>query len=416
MTAQQISHEAARCLQCFDAPCMNACPARIDIPKFIAMIRSGNVIGAAEVVKTSNAFANTCGKVCPEEVFCQSVCTRGKLDLPIRIRELHFFATQTESLRGPRRTLTPPAEGKRAAVIGGGPAGLACAFELTKLGHFVDVFDSDTPGGVPRKSIPPFRLTEEELRSDLEFVSPFVTFNQEYVDREVFERIRREYRALFVAVGLGQDRSLGIRGENLAGVYDVLDVLEKAKRDAVTIAPGRRVVIVGGGNVSLDAAATMKRLGAADVMLLYRRGEREMKVWKSELEEARSQGVEIRVLTTPVEIVGDGKVQGIRCRRMKLSDRIDASGRRIPEEIPGSDCLIEADAVIVAVGQTIKTDWVTAFEQTSGGFIKTESDMQTSERGIFAGGDAISGEGTIVQSVADGKKAARAMHAYMATP
>jgi dihydropyrimidine dehydrogenase (NAD+) subunit PreT len=413
MNRQQAYIESERCLQCYDAPCTEACPAHIDIPKFIGMIRSGNVIGAAEVVKTSNALANTCGKVCPQEVFCQSVCTRAKQDAAIHIREMHFFVTQFESERAFSGTKLFPTIDGSVAVIGAGPAGLSCAFELAKLGYKVDVFDKDGLGGVPRNSIPSFRLSEAVLDSDVRFLSKYFKVKKETVDARIFEEIHHHYRAVFLALGLGKDRPVGIPGERLKGVLPVLQFLHKAKSQPATMTIGSRVVIIGGGNVSLDAAATAKRLGAESVVLIYRRGEQEMRVWKAELSEARRQGVEIRFLTTPVSIVGKGEVTGVMCRRTQLSKEPDASGRRAPVEVKGSDFVIDADAVIIAIGQTVDAEWLDGFEKKDNGYVKVNKNYHTSIAGVFAGGDMIAGEGTIVQSVAQGKGAAHAMHEYL---
>ncbi len=413
MNLQQATTEAERCLQCFDAPCMSACPTHIDVPKFISMIRSHNLIGAAEVVKTSNALANTCGKICPEEIFCQSVCTRGKEDTPIQIRELHFFATRHERDKGFSRTMPFPKTAASVAIIGAGPAGLGCAFELAKLGHPVEIFDSRKPGGVPRNSIPSFRLAARELESDTKFLSGFFKFKLKAVDDKSFRQIHRSHDAIFLAVGLGKDRSLGIPGENLKGVMPVLRFLERAKASPSGLKIGKKVVIVGGGNVSLDAAATAKRLGAESVVLIYRRSEQEMRVWKSELEEARRRGVEIRFLVNPVNVVGKTRVQGIKCRRTRLSSKKDNSGRPIPIEVKGTDFLLEADSVIIAIGQSIGAKWLDRFDRTKGGYVKVSDNFQTSVPAIFAGGDMIAGEGTIVQSVASGKYAAHAIHKYL---
>jgi dihydropyrimidine dehydrogenase (NAD+) subunit PreT len=413
MTFQQATTEAERCLQCFDAPCMAACPTHIDVPKFISMIRSNNIIGAAEVVKTSNALANTCGKICPEEIFCQSVCTRGKQDSPIQIRELHFFATQQEVKKGFSATRRFPASDKNIAVIGAGPAGLGCAFELAKLGHHVDVYDAHRPGGVPRKSIPSFRLAARELESDTKFLATFFKVKKRVVDSKAFHRIQREHDATFLAVGLGRDRGLGIPGEKSKGVLPVLQFLENAKLTPAKMRVGKKVVIVGGGNVSLDAAATAKRLGAESVVLIYRRGEKEMRVWKGELDEARRQGVEIRFLINPVSIVGKNKVVGIKCRRTRLSKQRDKTGRPIPVEVKGSDFTLDADTVVIAIGQTIEANWLGDFDRKGGGYVRVRDNFQTSVPGIFAGGDMIAGEGTIVQSVSHGKHAARAIHEYL---
>jgi dihydropyrimidine dehydrogenase (NAD+) subunit PreT len=413
MNKQQAEIESERCLQCFDSPCTEACPAHIDIPTFISMIRSGNVIGAAEVVKTSNAFANTCGKICPEEVFCQSVCTRAKQDSPIQIRELHFYATQSESKKGFSRTRLFPAIDGAVAVIGTGPAGLSCAFELTKLGYKVDVYDKDGIGGVPRNSIPSFRLAEDELESDTKFLSKYFKFKKGDVNARMFEEIKHNHRAVFLAMGLGKDRPVGIPGERIKGVFPVLHFLHIAKTQPSGVSVGDRVVIIGGGNVSLDAGSMAKRLGAESVILIYRRSESEMRVWKSELNEARRQGVEIRFLTNPVSIVGKSEVTGVMCRHTRLSKEMDEGGRRVPVEVKGSDFIVDADTVIVAIGQTVGADWLEGFERTENGYVKVNKSFHTSVVGVFAGGDMVAGEGTIVQSVAHGKKAAHAIHEHL---
>lgn len=392
---------------------MAACPTHINVPKFISMVRGGNLIGAAEVVKTSNALANTCGKICPEEIFCQSVCTRGKEDTPIKIRELHFFATQYERDKGFSRTLSFPKSEGSVAVIGAGPAGLGCAFELAKLGHQVEIFDARKSGGVPRSSIPSFRLTARELESDTKFLSGFFKLRSKSVDANAFDQIRKDHDAIFLAVGLGRDRALGIPGEKVKGVLPVLKFLEKAKTHPSGVKIGKKVVIVGGGNVSLDAAATARRLGAESVVLIYRRSEKEMRVWKSELQEARKQGVEIRFLASPVSIVGKKKALGIKCRRTLLGSKKDKSGRPIPVDVKGSDFVLDADSVIIAVGQSIEARWLEGFDRTRAGYVKVSDNFQTSVPSVFAGGDMIAGEGTIVQSVASGKHAAHAIHTYL---
>jgi glutamate synthase (NADPH/NADH) small chain len=404
--------EAERCLYCFDAPCTSACPVHIDIPAFIAMIRSGNAPGAAWLVRNANALAGTCGRICPSEVYCQPACTRAKQDAPVLIRELHLYATRSERARE-FHTVTSPRTGKRVAVLGAGPAGLGCAVELSKLGHHVDLYNDGPPGGVPLKSIPPFRLPEEDLIHDTGILGRFFTAHDGTIDAPMFGGITGNHDAVFVAVGLGRDRPLGIPGEELESVFPVLEFLETAKKRPHTLSIGSRVIVVGGGNVSLDAAATARRLGAAEVTLLYRRGEQQMLVWSAELGEARRLGVEFRFHAKPFEIVGRGRVEGVRCRTMHLSAENDDSGRPVPVEVPGSDFLLPADSVVVAIGQDVRADWLTGLGRTKKGFISVDGNFQSSMSGVFAGGDAVSGEGTVVRSLAQGKQAAHAIHEYI---
>ena len=402
--------EAGRCLQCHDAPCVAACPAGIDVSAFILGILTENIRGAAEVVKTANALANVCGAVCPEEIFCQSACTRAKQDSPVAIRELHLFATREEREAGYSTPRPFGREGATVAVVGAGPAGLACAMELAKHGHRVSVYDRSLPGGVPRSSIPPFRLRTEDLEGDLKFLGRFFTLGQLDVDIPALKNLIETHDAVFLASGLGRDKPLGLPGAQLPGVMPVLPFLERAKVPPVPGAPGSHVVIVGGGNVSLDAAATAKRLGAAEVTLLYRRSEREMRVWQSELIEAREQGVLISTLTLPVGIIGRERVEGVRCRRTRLIDQVDPDGRRRVAEVEGSEFTIAADAVIAAIGQTPSAGFLTMLDRTPGGHVRVDAEFRTSLPTVFAGGDLVGGEGTIVQSVAHGKAAAGAIH------
>lgn len=415
MTPGQALSEAERCLQCFDAPCTRLCPVHIQIPTFIGMIRSGNIRGAAEVVKTSNAMANVCGKVCPEEMYCQSVCTRAKEDAPIRIRELHYYATQVEAKSGYSAASIAPSIDKTVAVVGGGPAGLGCAFELAKMGYKVTVFDKRAPGGVPANSIPPFRLTSNDIQDDVKFLKKHIVVRKETITAEKFKAIKRSFDAVFLGVGLGQDKPIEIPGAHLARVYPVLTFLENFRRQRKS-AIGKKVVVIGGGNVSLDAASAAMSLGAAEVILLYRRSVKEMKVWKNELEQARARGVEFRFLTSPVEILGRTKVTGVKCRSNYLAKKRDGSGRPIPMEIAGSDFTINTDSVIVAIGQFLDPAGFNGIMRNANGFLEVNSSYQTTHKGIFAGGDAIFGEGTIVQSVAHGREAAWEIDEYLHGP
>ncbi|MGA9115618.1 MAG: FAD-dependent oxidoreductase [Bacteroidota bacterium] len=405
--------ETERCLQCHDAPCTAACPVHIDIPGFIRMLRSGNPRGAAHLIRAANPLAHICGEVCPQEVYCQASCTRGKQDAPVEIRPLHAFAS-TEERRGGYSTPRVPAPGGgRAAVIGGGPAGLACAFELRRLGRGVVLFEMRDPGGVPRSSIPSYRLSPEVLEGDLSFLLPHIEVRREEVGADSFRRIRTEYDAVFVAVGLGADRPLPLPGADLPGVIPVLRFLEDARSGAGVSRRWENVVVVGGGNVSLDAAATAKSLGASHVVLLYRRGESEMKIWKSELEEARARGVQVAALTQPMTVLGTGRVEGVRCLRTRLSGDTGPDGRRLPVAVEGSEHDYPADAVIAAIGQRPAAEFLQLLETKPEGYVETDGKSATSLGGVFAGGDVVGREGTIVRAVAEGRAAAQAMHAFM---
>jgi len=416
----EVLREAAKCLTCFDAPCTAACPAHIDIPGMIAMVRSGNLSGAAAAVRSANALAAVCGAICPSEVYCQPACTQGKKGDPVRIREIHQFATMSERVR-PLRPFPAPPTGKSVGVVGGGPAGLACAFGLAMRGHAVDLYNDGPPGGVPGRSIPPFRLPADVLGQDTDFLAPWYRHHDRVVDAPGYGEIAAAHDALFIAVGLGRDRRAGIQGEHLTGVVPVLEFLENARRDRGKFRAGERVVVIGGGNVSLDAAATARRAGAREVVLLYRRSQNEMRAWKAEIEEARRQGVDFRFLSAPVEIIGTGvsarggrgSVSGVRCRRTRLGPELDGSGRPVPVDVPRSEFDIPADMVVIAIGQVMRASWLPPFERTGAGYIRVDGNFMTSIPGVFAGGDAVGGEGTIVLSVAQGKRAARAIHDYI---
>jgi NADPH-dependent glutamate synthase beta subunit-like oxidoreductase len=290
---------------------------------------------------------------------------------------------------------------------------MACAFDLAKFGYVVTAIDTNLPGGVPGSSIPPFRLSAEDLQDDVEFILEHLTYERKLIDAKHLTSLRDEYDAVFLGIGLGRDRSPGIEGEHLSGVYRVLDFLRRAKQGPRVIHLGKRVVVIGGGNVSLDAAATAKALGAEHVTLIYRRSLTEMRVWRSELDEAMARGVELRLLTFPVTITGETSVKGVLCQRTRLTDQRDATGRAVAVPIPGTEHLMPADSVIIAIGQEIGSGLASLFTLSSKGYIEVDGQYKTSLPGVFAGGDAIAGEGTIVQAVAHGKGAAKAIHRFL---
>lgn len=399
-TDSWVIDEARRCLACYDPPCQKACPALIPIPEFIRAIGTGNTRYSAAIIRNANPLAAICGKVCPEEVFCQSQCTRASIDAPLKIRELHSWATSSE-----RQHEIKLSSSARVAIIGGGPAGISCAVNLKKAGIDAAIFESASKsGGVPRNSIPEFRLPDEVIDSDIYKAKELGIEINISMPIENPNDLLGKYEAVLIAAGLPCCKKLGIPGEDGDCVISSLSFLEDARQSKIKSLSRKRVLVIGGGNVSLDAASMAAELDAEEVRLMYRRGPAEMKVWESERREAANRGVIIEYLSSPIEFLKDSdKLTGLKCIKTKLSDKLDSSSRRVAIEIPGSEFIIKADIAIVAIGMT--SDFLRS--------IKTNADMTTSHLGIFVAGDIARGEGTIVEAVADGKLAALKIIEYI---
>ena len=413
LTATQIIVESSRCLQCYNAPCEQGCPVHIPIPRFIRMIKTGNLFGAAEEVKAANNLANICGRICPQEIFCQSVCSRLKIDEPVAIRELHDFVTSIEWQNQCKKPGVPGLKSKIAdvAILGSGVAGISCAYELRKIGVSVELFDVfEEPGGIPTHVIPEWRMDREGLTRDLEFLEHFLPKTNVLKQPVFISEVRENFKAVFLATGLWLDRRLEVPGEEMEDVYHAIDYLSLAKLKPEKLSLFDRVVVVGGGNVSLDVATTAKMLGATEVTLTYRRSPAEMKTWKAEKKAAEESGVQFAFQVQPVKILGiDNRVAGLLCHRTVGSENNDSSNRRmyLPDESTRVE--IPADAVIVSIGQNSSVQFDVSIKQDSQGVLKVNENFMTTEMGVFAGGDLIRGEGTVVQAVADGQKAAHAI-------
>lgn len=428
---EEAMAEAARCLQCKNAKCMSGCPVSIDIPGFIREVAVGNFEEAAKVIARASALPAVCGRVCPQESQCEGVCIRGIKGEPVSIGKLERFVADWSRENGFVPEAPEVKNGKKVAVIGSGPAGLTCAGDLAKLGYDVTIFEAlHEPGGVLIYGIPEFRLPKETaVKSEIENVKKLgvkletdvvigksVTID-DLMDEEGFE-------AVFIGSGAGLPKFMGIPGENANGVFSANEYLTrsnlmKAFRDDydTPIVAGRKVAVVGGGNVAMDAARTALRLGA-EVHIVYRRSEAELPARAEEVHHAKEEGILFHLLTNPVEILTDGNgwVSGMVVRKMELGEP-DASGRRRPVEIAGSDYTIEVDTVIMSLGTSpnplissttegLKTNkWKCIVAEPESG--------QTSRPGVFAGGDAVSGAATVILAMEAGRAGAKGIHNYL---
>ena len=413
--------EASRCLFCHDAPCVAGCPAGVDVPGFIRRLKTKNFIGAARLIREANVFAGICARVCPAEELCEKRCSSTNLSEPIAIAALQRFVADEEMKRGIRLPSPGAPTGKRVAVIGSGPAGLACAHELARRGHAVTIYESaQKPGGLLVRGIPRYRLPLAVAEAEIAAVltSPAIEVRPgACVGRDVsIDDIRKSCHAVFLAPGLGYQSLLGIPGEDLVGVLPAGEFLQMTATGDSPRLSGK-VAVIGGGNVAMDAACSALRCGAAEVVVLYRRSRDEMPAWKREYEFALAEGVRFEFLTTPVRFVGrDGRLAGIECVRTRLGEP-DSSGRRRPEMIPGTGHMIEVHTAIVAAGQAPWPGIAGLFAglalDGAGAIVVGNETRMTSVEGVFAGGDAVNGGATVVEAVAEGKRAAEAIDGYL---
>jgi dihydropyrimidine dehydrogenase (NAD+) subunit PreT len=414
--------EADRCLECggpyAEAPCTVACPADVDVSRFVTAIADGDVEAAARTIYDANILGGTCARVCPVEVLCEGACVlvhEGRR--PVEIGRLQRYATDEALARGLPPRIRAARTGKRVAVIGAGPAGLACAGELAALGHDVTVFDErDEVGGLARFAIAPYRIQREPLADEaaaLERLGVEVRLSAPLDAPRKLRELEREYDAIFLGIGLGDDVDMRYEGDDRAGVWSSLRFIKRLKR-GLPIDVGERVVVVGGGNTAVDVAREARALGAEVVTLAYRRTEAEMPAYAHEIEEAREEGIEFQFLANPIRLEGNGRVEAVVCQEMRLGEP-DADGRRRPEPVPGSEIRIRADTVVKAIGQQPRSEflsWVEGLE-LEGGRIAVDADGRTANPQYFSAGDATNGGATVVDAVGGAKRAARAIDAML---
>ena len=428
---EQAMMEAERCLQCKNPQCVLGCPVGIDIPAFISLIREGKFREAIRKIKEKNNLPAICGRVCPQENQCQMKCVLGRRGDPVSIGRLERFVADWELEHGVEIPERAPPTGKRVAVIGSGPAGLTVAADLARLGHEVVVFEAlHEPGGVLMYGIPEFRLPKRIVRAEVDYVKKLgVKIETNTVIGKAYtipELLRDEgFDAVFIGTGAGLPNFLGIPGENLCGIYSANEFLIRVNLMKAYMFPkydtpikvGDRVAVIGAGNVAMDAARCAIRLGAGEVHIVYRRSRREMPARREEIENAEEEGVIFDLLRTPVAFHGDerGWVKKMECVQMRLGPP-DESGRRRPIPIEGSNFLMDVDSVVIAIGRRTNP----LIQQTTpglktgrGGVIIVDENMRTSLEGVYAGGDIVTGEATVISAMGAGKKAARAIHEYL---
>ena len=429
-TEEMAREEASRCLNCKHRPCVSGCPVHIQIPDFIQQIVKGDYSAAYDIITEASNLPAVCGRVCPQESQCEKLCVRGIKGEPVGIGRLERFVADTHNAQPEKIVKKPESNGHKVAVIGSGPAGLTCAGDLAKKGYEVTVFEAlHLAGGVLVYGIPEFRLPKDIVQKEVDNLTALgVKIETNMVIGKVLsiDELMDEYgyEAVFIGSGAGLPRFMNIPGENLCGVYSANEFLTRTnlmkayKHNALTpIMHAKKVAVVGGGNVAMDAARSALRIGAEKVYIMYRRSEEELPARREEVHHAKEEGVEFMMLTNPVEILGneDDFVKAVKCEKMELGEP-DASGRRRPVEVPGSEFVLDVDCVIMAIGTSpnplIKSTTKGLETQKWGGIIVDENGKTTRE-GVFAGGDAVTGAATVILAMGEGKTAAKAIDEYI---
>ena len=422
--------EAKRCIGCKHKPCVTGCPVAVDIPAFVALVAEGKFEEAYEVIQRTSSLPAVCGRVCPQETQCEGKCTRGIKGEPVGIGRLERFVADWHMAHSDAAPTCPMRNGHKVAVVGSGPAGLTCAGDLAKMGYDVTVFEAlHMAGGVLVYGIPEFRLPKDIVKREVEGLKHIgVKIETDSVIGRVLtiDELKEEYgfEAVFLGTGAGLPKFMGIKGEGARGVFSANEYLTRTnlmkayEPDSETpIMHAKKIAVVGGGNVAMDAARCAKRLGADVVYIVYRRSEAELPARREEVEHAKEEEIVFRLLTNPVEILtdADDNVTGLRCIRMELGEP-DASGRRRPVEVPGSEFVMDVDCVIMALGTSpnplIKST-TPGLETQRRGEIVADENGKTSIEGVYAGGDAVTGAATVIPARGAGKTAAKAIEEYI---
>lgn len=421
--------EAERCLHCINKPCVAGCPVGIDIPTFIEQIKDGDMEGAYHTLKLSSSLPAVCGRVCPQESQCEQKCVRGIKGEAVAIGRLERFAADTHMAHAAEAIKQPAKNGHKVAVIGAGPAGLTCAGDLANAGYEVTIYEAlHEAGGVLVYGIPQFRLPKEIVHQEIDNLKKLgVAIETNMVIGHVLtieELFEMGFEAVFIGTGAGLPNFMKMPGENLKGVYSANEFLTrinlmKAYKEGVDtpIQHAKKAVIVGGGNVAMDAARCAKRLGVEEVSIVYRRSLEELPARKEEVEHAMEEGIKFELLTNPIQVLGDeqGWVKGMECVRMELGEP-DASGRRRPIAVEGSNFIMDIDCMIMAIGTSpnpLIRSTTQGLEANKHGCIVANEDGLTSLPGVYAGGDAVTGAATVILAMGAGKKAAHAIDAYL---
>jgi len=425
-TLEQAIDEAKRCLDCKHKPCINGCPVAIDIPLFIGKIIEGDIEGAYQVIGKSSSLPSVCGRVCPQETQCEQVCVRGIKGEAVAIGRLERFVADYHHQHHQEKTMKPKANQHKVAIVGSGPSGLSCAYDLALLGYPVTIFEAlHIPGGVLVYGIPEFRLPKEIVRKEIDVLKNFgvkietnVIIGKTLSIQDLFDD---GFEAVFLGTGAGLPKFMNIPGEMLNGVYSANEFLTRVnlmqayhQSSTTPIQMAEKVAVIGGGNVAVDAARCAKRLGAKEVSIVYRRSMKELPARLEEIEHAEEEGIIFRLLTNPVQIIGNNKgfVQSIECVEMELGEP-DQSGRRRPIVKKGSEFILDVDSVIMAIGTTpnpLITSTTQGLDTDKWGCIVTQDESGlTSKEMVYAGGDVVTGAATVILAMGAGRKSAEAI-------